>query len=338
MKLLIITQKVNKNDQVLGFFHRWIEEFSKNVESVKVICLEKGSFDLPKNVEVFSLGKEDGAGKIKRIFNFYKYIFKLRNDYDVVFVHMNQIYVLLGGFVWRILRKKISLWYAHGAVSKTLKIAEKMTNIIFTSTPAGFMMRSKKLKIVGQGIDTNLFKPDVVNKDKNRTITVGRISEVKNIEKMVSLVSELENFSLDIVGAPIRNRDFDYAKKIYLDVKEKKLSKKIIFSGPITQEELPEKYNEANIFINLSKTGSLDKAILEAMSCGLHVVTTNVAAKNLTGATYISSYEIEADKSVFLNKIKEVSKLGLNSKARDFVVSNHGINNLIIKIINGLKK
>jgi glycosyltransferase involved in cell wall biosynthesis len=337
MKLLIITQKVNKDDQVLGFFHRWIIEFSKNVESVKVICLEKGSFDLPKNVEVFSLGKENGAGKIKRVFNFYKYIFKLRNDYDVVFVHMNQIYVLLGGLVWRILRKKISLWYAHGAVSKTLKIAEKLTNIIFTSTPAGFVLRSKKMKVVGQGIDTNLFKPCDNNKNKNRIITVGRISEVKNIEKIVSLVSGLEDFNLDIVGAPIRNRDFDYAQKIYLGVKEKKLSDKIIFSGPITQDELPEKYNEANIFINLSKTGSLDKAILEAMSCGLHVVTTNVAAKNLTGATYLSSYEIESNKSILADKIKEVSKLGLNNNARDFVVANHGISSLIKKIVNGLK-
>ena len=59
MKLLIITQTVDINDQILGFFHRWVEEFAKHCEQITVICLEKGIHDLPQNVRVFSLGKED---------------------------------------------------------------------------------------------------------------------------------------------------------------------------------------------------------------------------------------------------------------------------------------
>ena len=58
MKLLIITQKVDINDPVLGFFHRWLEEFAKHYEFVTVICLEKGEHRLPENVKVLSLGKE----------------------------------------------------------------------------------------------------------------------------------------------------------------------------------------------------------------------------------------------------------------------------------------
>ena len=59
MKLLIITQKVNKIDPILGFFHGWIIEFAKHFESITVICLEKGEYNLPvgnvdfnKNTEV----------------------------------------------------------------------------------------------------------------------------------------------------------------------------------------------------------------------------------------------------------------------------------------------
>src|SRR3989338_7648361 len=59
MKLLIITQKVNQEDSVLGFFHSWIREFASRFEEVTVICLEKGVYNLPENVEVFSLGKEE---------------------------------------------------------------------------------------------------------------------------------------------------------------------------------------------------------------------------------------------------------------------------------------
>ena len=37
IKLLIITQKVDRNDDVLGFFHGWITEFAKHVEEVTVL-------------------------------------------------------------------------------------------------------------------------------------------------------------------------------------------------------------------------------------------------------------------------------------------------------------
>ena len=64
MKLLIITQKVDRNDPILGFFHRWLEEFAKNCEQVTVICLYKREYNLPGNVKVLSLGKESGGGRI----------------------------------------------------------------------------------------------------------------------------------------------------------------------------------------------------------------------------------------------------------------------------------
>ena len=58
MKLLIVTQIVDKNDPILGFFHRWIEEFAKHVEHIEVICLKEGKHKLPSNVHIHSIGKE----------------------------------------------------------------------------------------------------------------------------------------------------------------------------------------------------------------------------------------------------------------------------------------
>ena len=129
-KLLIITQKVDKNDSVLGFFHGWILEFAKNYEELIVICLEKGEYDLPDNVKVLSLGKEDNVSKFVYLIRFYKYILQNRKNYDNVFVHMNVEYVILGGLVWKILRKKIGLWYMHKSVTLKLRLAEKLVDII----------------------------------------------------------------------------------------------------------------------------------------------------------------------------------------------------------------
>src|SRR5687767_9199425 len=110
MKLLIITQKVDRNDDVLGFFHTWIERFGKKFDSIKVICLYKGEHSFASNIEVLSLGKEENLSKIGYLTRFYSYIWGLRNDYDGVFIHMNPQYVVLGGPLWRMLGKRVVLW------------------------------------------------------------------------------------------------------------------------------------------------------------------------------------------------------------------------------------
>src|SRR3990167_8826480 len=119
MRLLIFTQKVDKNDSVLGFFHTWIKEFAKRADEVIVICLYKGEVDLPENITVYSLGKEVSNSqfsifkKIKYTISLFHYLFLIRGSYDNVFVHMNQEYVLLAGLYWRLKNIPIYMWRNH---------------------------------------------------------------------------------------------------------------------------------------------------------------------------------------------------------------------------------
>ncbi|MDQ5931510.1 MAG: hypothetical protein QG607_211, partial [Patescibacteria group bacterium] len=228
MKLLIITQKVDNQDDVLGFMHRWIEQFAAQCEQVTVICLFEGRHALPANVRVFSLGKEKGVSRLEYLVRFFGIIWRERAAYDSVFVHMNQVYVLLGGLLWRALGKRVALWYAHGHVPKTLLLAEKFAHVIFTSTNSGFRLPSKKIRVVGQGIDTGFFCPKEGKSEEGfRIVVVGRISPVKNYETLIlaaeKLQSEIEGLSVEIVGGaglPEQEKYLDQLKKL---VTEKKL-------------------------------------------------------------------------------------------------------------------
>ena len=219
MKLLIVTQVVDKNHPILGFFHRWIEEFAVHCEQVSVICLQAGAHDLPPNVQVYSLGKEEGKGRIVRLFRFYKYLWTLRHEYDRVFVHMNQIYVILGAPIWRTLSKKINLWYMHGSVSLSLKIAEKLTDKIFTGSTESFRLKSSKVVVTGHGIDTAHFAPQVVAKTTD-LITVGRITKSKNLETLIDILKVLREthpVTLTIVGKSVTQNEHDYEIYYYVD-------------------------------------------------------------------------------------------------------------------------
>ena len=176
MKLLIITQKVNEDDPILGFFCRWIEEFARHFELVTVICLEEGRHELPSNVRVLSLGKTAlSKNKVAFICRFYGYIWRERKNYDAVFVHMNPIYVVLGGWFWKLSGKKVALWYTHKAVDLKLRVAERFVDVIFTAAEESFTLKTAKRLVVGHGIDVDKY----ANQPRTQVIGVEPISIFK---------------------------------------------------------------------------------------------------------------------------------------------------------------
>lgn len=356
MKLLILTQKVDINDDVLGFFHGWIAEFAKNCEQVTVICLFKGDYDLPNNVKVLSLGKEEfnqksvksKVYKVKSqliyLFRFYKYIWQERKNYDNVFVHMNQIYVILGGLFWRMWHKKIALWYTHKQVTCSLRIAEKLVDTIFTASKESFRLKTKKLKVMGHGIYTDIFKPAENKKpnDKFKILTVGRISPIKDLKTIVKAIAELKdkNIELEVVGKAGTEEQERYFEEVKNLVKERGIENKVKFIGSVPNRDVLKYYQEADLFVNASNTGSLDKAGLEAMSCGCLLLTSNDALVEIVKKFSDKLIFIHKDHKILSGRIDEIMSLNFEKRVdiglelRKVVDDNHNLSNLILKILD----
>ncbi len=332
MKLLIVTQVVDKHHPILGFFHRWIEEFAVHCEHVHVICLEKGAFALPSNVTVHSLGKEEGKGRLINLYRFYKYIWTLRHEYDQVFVHMNQQYVILGAPLWRILGKKIRFWYMHGSTPLSLKFAEIFADKIYTGSPESFRLKSSKVVVTGHGIDTQRFAPQ----DQPKTmdiITVGRITESKNLLTLIDTLLVLRQSclaTLTIVGVAVTETERQYEATLKKKVVDLNLDSSVIFKGKVTQLDLPIVLNQAKVFVTIAKNGSLDKAVLEAMACGLPVVSMAAGSVSLPlGDSQVSTIpELAAE-------LKKVLESDTNTRMDyiDFIKQNHSLKSLIPKIL-----
>lgn len=349
MRPLIITQKMDRSDDVLGFVHGWVTEFAKQSDQVTVICLFEGEHDLPKNVKVLSLGKESGSSKLSRLARFYKYIFRFRNEYDQVFVHMNQIYIILGALLWRMWGKTVGLWYAHGSVTTSLKVAEKLTNIVFTSTESGFRIKSPKKMVVGQGIDTNLFKPsgDVREDGIFRIVSVGRISPKKDYKTLIEAVGLLEdkaNLEVKIYGQIGLAEQKDYFDELQKLVKEKNLEDVIDFFGPVPNFELPKKLQESDLLINQGHTGSLDKVMPEAMAASLPVLTCNEAMLEVFGSyTDLLMYK-KRNPQELADKIQKIRSMDISerqkigSDLREIVKKDHALDRLIKTILGIYKK
>ena len=364
MKLLILTQKVDKNDDVLGFFHGWIAEFAKHCEKVTVIALGVGEHDLPRNVKVLSLGKEQNNfqfsifnfqsifnsqifKKLIYTLNFYKYIWQERKNYDNVFVHMNPEYVVLGGILWRLWGKKIGLWYMHKSVNLKLRLAEKLTHIIFSATPESFRLKSKKLNVTGHGIPSEKLIKSKVHKVDGKNfdvICVGRISPIKNQKVLVEgvniLVNEmnLKDLKVALVGGGSSKEDDIYLKEIIDFVEKNNLQNNVKFLGNIPNNEIVSFYNQSKISINLCPTGGMDKVVLESMLCEVPVIAFNKTFEGMLGDENLILKNL--DKNELANKIlewlqkseKDRNEIGL--RLREKVVKNHSLKKLIVKILN----
>jgi len=340
MRLLIVTQKVDKKDPILGFFHRWIEEFAKNFEKVTVVCLEKGEYNLPTNVKVLSLGKEERRSKAEYISRFYRYIWQERKNYDVVFVHMNQEYILLGGLLWKLLNRKMILWYTHRQVNLKLQIAEKLADAILTSSEESFGVKSGKVKYVGHGINTEIFKPMTRDWTSHILVSVGRITPIKNcqilLDSLSLLIKNNPKWQVVFIGDPVTNSDKAYKDKLEDKMKKNNIASNVQFVGSLTPTEIKDKFSKAFASVNMTPTGGMDKVVLESLAVGCPVFTSNVACQNLFGK-YSSLFIFKFDDiSNLIQKIEswknQENKEDIVSELSNKVISGYSVSNVIEKI------
>ncbi len=347
MKLLIITQKVDKNDSVLGFFHRWIEEFAKRAEKITVICLEEGIHALPANVKVYSLGKKKGNSKLHQVVRFYSLIISQRAQYDSVFVHMNQIYVLLGGLLWKIWSKKTALWYVHRQISFSLWLAEKLVDVIFTSSKESFRVPSNKVQYVGHGIDSQNFAHAHDSRDiiKTGILYVGRITPIKNLETLIDateiLHGKIPELSVTCIGEPVTVTDINYFETLKKTIREKNLGSVVMFVGRVQNSDIAHEYSKATLSVNLSPTGGWDKSVLESLMAGCPVFASNKALSPVFGEyadTFVfeqgNAQDLASKIEVFLqNRDKDIIVHTLSENA----MKKYDLRNLVLNIIDQLE-
>ncbi len=344
MKLLMITRKIDKNDAQAGFAFNWVKKLSQKVKELKVICLEKGNIEgLLENVEIFSLGKERGKNKIKEFLNFQRGALKFINKVDGIFCHQNPEYTILIAPYAKVFRKKIVCFYGHKAVNWRVKLMHFFANKVVTSSEKGFQIDSPKRKIISQGIDTDLFEPDI-NKEKSeklRIIAVGRISPIKNYETLINAVSILKdkgvNLIVKIAGPVLLEKQKEYLNKLKKLVKEKGLENQVQFLGGTIQAETIKLYQNSDLSINLCSTGAPDKAGFEAMACGIPVLACNQSYAKDFGP-YVDQLlfkeknsEDLAKKILSLSQSNQLEEIG--KFLREQVVEYHNLDNLLEEII-----
>ena len=179
----------------------------------------------------------------------------------------------------------VGLWYTHRQVDMKLRIAERFADRIFTASAQSFRISSKKVSIVGHGIDThNFVRPESNGEQRFHTpleiVSVGRITPIKNLETLIDTVPLLEACGvrprITLVGeAGPSERDASYRRRLLDMIAEKRLDDRVRWVGTVPNTEIAPYYWSADILVNLCPTGGVDKVVLEAMASRTPVLVSN---------------------------------------------------------------
>ncbi|MBI3097387.1 MAG: glycosyltransferase [Planctomycetes bacterium] len=284
MRLVMLTQKVDRYDDLLGFVAPLLAHLAQECRRIDVCCLQEGRHDLPRNVHVHPLGKDWTPKKSKWGLRLARLAagFVAEGDVDVWFGHMNPEFTLALAPFAKASGRPLVMWYAHRAVSLRLRAALAVCDAAATSVPAGLRLKSRKVHVIGQCIDTDAFVPHSEGPTDPPTIlAVGRISPIKDTRTLLGAFHRLveehgdRDARLRIIGEAALPADRGYEAECREFVRKHGLGGRVDFAGKVAHSSLPAIVAASAVGVNLAPTGAVDKAALESMACGVPTVVCN---------------------------------------------------------------
>ncbi len=293
MNLLVINFEMNPSSQVLSWQVQVAEALAERCDTVLVLTHHASQhFSTPGlTVKTFPRWPQRAPFRwvgARYLLNLYVLILLVRHRIDACFIHMNFGWANILWPAFRIRHIPVGLWYAHGSITRDLERAHDRVSTVLTSTAEGFRLPSSKVRVIGQAIDLGMFHlrpgPSPTHEGAHNIVFVGRISRRKRIERLIAIADSLKESGTArflIVGGPITGDDSNYHQELLAHVTRRGLGSVLEFTGPIDRDSVARLYDSACLHINLGDTGSMDKTVLEALSCGCPVITSNPAFTDL---------------------------------------------------------
>lgn len=134
-----------------------------------------------------------------------------------------------------------------------------------------------KIHTIPDGLDVNRFSPPPrgAHPECVRILTVGRLIPRKDVQLLIRALPQLiqnatRDFEVEIVG------DGPCHSSLVKLAEELGVIHKIRFAGSVSYSELPQKYQNADIFALCSLAEGMPLVVLEAMGSGLPIVASRV--------------------------------------------------------------
>jgi len=232
------------------------------------------------------------------------------------------------------LRQRLTLRYLFNRVALNLSVSMALSNEICRR----YRIPKENFKVIHNGVNSRLFQPDAKLRNVTRKSislaendlllgSVGRLVEVKNYPSLIRafsiILEECPAAKLLLVG------DGPEEQNLRNLAEELDVSTRVIFLG--RRDNVAALMSILDVFILPSFREGMSNTVLEAMSSGLPVVTTNTGGNPEIVAHGETGYLFEVDDidglagrlKLLLSSDATRRKIGAN--AREYILSNHSL-------------
>lgn len=234
-------------------------------------------------------------------FKYYKQILRAikKSDPDIVFLH-GSAYILPSKIASIVSKKKYRIvvreTQANHLKTKaqwiTLCIAMLLANKIVCLTKEfkdqvkakiKFFYRDRKVVVIPNGIDLDLYKPKENNSDG--IFKIGMQSRIVGIKDHATLLKAfaLIKRSGKIFAHPLQlliAGDGDFKEALIKLAAELEISKDVQFTGMLNEESLVQFLQSLDLYVHASLGETMSTAVMQAMACGLPIIASDVNGIN----------------------------------------------------------
>lgn len=232
----------------------------------------------------------------------------------------------------------LQLAYIRTIASDLFEKADKV--ICLTRSDAeeivGFGCPLRKISIIPNAVDTELFTPSASHVENNLIVWVGRFVKEKGLEFLIEAaaitVKKIKTAKFLLIGyGPLKTKILELIHKYQLETY-------VTVIGPLTREEIANILGKATIFAFPSLREGLPVSVLEALSCGLPIVgfdvpgVRDIVRNNETGILVPpKNAKLFSDALVFLINNNDIRKK-FGKESRDIAIRLYSWNKVMQKI------
>lgn len=336
---------LDPSNTIFGHQREIVEKISRKFVSTAVISAYGSQVKIKhlenKDIPHMVISWEENKG-FKNILRAYLVLFKSLYYFrpQLVFFHMTDSLAALYSPFLALFRIPQALWYAHASNSKPLKVSRLFIKTIVSSTPGSFPEKDKRVRYIGQSINTELFSFQERNLESPlHAVYFGRFDPSKNLDRVIetSLINSDDKGlidSLTIIGTPSNQKAEIYKEGLERRFKSFLKNRKLFFYPSVPRSTIPDSTKEYNLFMH-SFEGSLDKVLLEATLLGLPVITVNQEFINEFGYWSNPSATLKEELLGYLDSDLKYRKAEV-FRRQEIVLKNHGIDGWIEKLYSEL--
>lgn len=149
--------------------------------------------------------------------------------------------------------------------------------IVYSQTVKNDLLRcgasAKKIHLISQGIDLRKIKVVVASPERSELLFAGRLIREKNVDILIKAVSLLKRV-FGVIKCIIIGDGPEKERLIKL-TRDLNLEDNVVFKGLMEYEELVSYMKASRVFVFPSIREGFGIVVMEAMACGLPVITVN---------------------------------------------------------------